>query len=122
MRNVLYKSIAVLSLMLALGLTNSLYAQKYCYPSLSSGCSGDSIAYFSFGAYSRYPTCISGGIDTTQTKTSVMTLYRGKNYTTDVNSNTSNYFGVYIDFNANGSFDDPGEWVGNDINGTFSAY
>jgi PKD repeat protein len=99
---------------------SSALAQTYCYPSVTGCSAGDSIAYFQFGSYVRVSNCSSGGLDTSQTGTSVITVYRGKSYgLTIISKQPGKYdeMGAWIDFNKNGSFADLGEMIGLDNNG-----
>src|SRR5438105_4012842 len=107
MRKYFYASIPFIFLLsIVLGPISSK-AQSYCKPSFSGCSSGDSIWYFQVGSYSRSSGC-SSGYDTTGVKSgSVVTLYRGKTYSLQVNSgNSSDQFAAWIDFNKNGSYED----------------
>jgi PKD repeat protein len=122
MKKFLYNLLFTSIIILGAGFSNLSLAQKYCYPSFSTGCSGgDSILYFSAGSYSRYSGCSSGGLDTSKVGTSNFTLYRGKSYSVTITAGANESFGLYIDYNKNGSFADPAELVTDDDNGSFST-
>jgi PKD repeat protein len=106
------------------GLQVRSIAQSYCYPSFSTGCSsGDSITSFSIGSYTRsWTKCYTGGLDSTKATSSVINLYRGKTYTVKFTTGVAESFGLYLDYNKNGSFSDAAELLTSDNNGTFSSF
>ena len=107
------------------GLLNPIYAQKYCKPTFSSGgCNGDDISAFSFSNISISPTCNSASaVDTSGLTGTGITVYRGKTYQINVSTDNSGgtSYAVYIDYQKDGSFEDIGDYVASEINGTFTT-
>ena len=86
----------------------------YCTPTYAFGCSGDNIARFRLGTLDNNGTTCANGAYTYFNTLAAPTLLRGSTDTIIVNVGTdANQYGrVWIDYNDNGSFGDPGEDLG----------
>lgn len=87
----------------------------YCIPTYSSMCSSnDYINNFTFNTLSKLNSGCNGAVNNYIFDQSVTTnVFPGLSYTMTMQagSSYSQGFGVWIDYNRNGSFNDPGEFV-----------
>jgi hypothetical protein len=114
------KILRVFGAVIALGLSNSIQAQTYCSPQFSTGCTvGDQIENFSTtnGLTSNISNLLSGcspgsyGDFTTM----IVDQLPGNtiNFTVQSGPSWQQGFRIWVDWNNNGSFTDPGEDVWN---------
>jgi len=109
-------------------LTLALYANqaqaqfKYCKPTFSAGgCNGYDVSGFSLGSFSSSPTCTSTGYDTSGLSGTGIVVYRGKTYSMTISGGTGESYAAYIDYQHDGSFEDIGDFVGDDDNNSYSS-
>ncbi|MES2681721.1 MAG: GEVED domain-containing protein [Bacteroidota bacterium] len=122
-------------------LLTQLNAQTYCIPAVSSAAMDDEIAYVMFATMSNVSTCSqlgsgpgsvagayanytgSSGIPNLAGSVTVPTVTAGNSYPLAVGLTMCNFvtysgiFGVFIDYNQNGSFSDAGENIWNSVFG-----
>ncbi len=131
----MYKMISAVAALMSLG--TALHAQTYCIPSVSSPANDDEIRYVMFGSMSNTTSCsaiapgpgsIAGAYSNFTGSTGIPNLagsvaapvcVMGNSYPLSVGLTMcatgvySGIFGVFIDYNQNGVFTDPGENVWN---------
>lgn len=98
---------------LGLLLLPSQFLAQYCSPAFTSGCQyGDFIAGVSLGAINNQSSGCSPGYYADNTSTMSASVNQALNYTVQVTLNPSynQGIGVFIDWNQNQSFGDPGEF------------
>lgn len=89
-------------------------AQKaHCKPTFSGNCNSTQVDLVKVGSFSNSSTtCATGAIDTSHiTAGKPLKLYRGKTYDLRVEATSSAFFGVWLDFNGDGDFNDAGETI-----------
>lgn len=126
---------AYLSLLVGLGLTSNVQAQTYCIPTTSFGCSTDYIQSFSTTGgttnITNNNTGCPGGDYTNYSATHIHTGQMGQNvnYSFTNNPSWSQGYKIWVDWNGNGTLNDPGEEIyastspiggGATITGTFA--
>ena len=93
------------------------FAQPYCTTNLyTTGCtSGDDIGFFSINTISNATTGCPGGASGYADYTTMSTMLQaGNTYTIQVATSSPSWsqgFGVWVDFNSNYDFNDPGEFL-----------
>ena len=96
-------------------LPKGVLAQSYCTPIYGNSCSsGDFIDYFSFNTLSKTASGCNGAVNNYYYDSILSTSVEiGATYPINVQSGAAwaQGFGVWIDYNQNGSFDDAGEFV-----------
>lgn len=110
--------------------TMSPFISCYCTPTYSSGCGtgADAITNVVLSPLSNASGCAGTPYYTFYNAVTVPDLYRGTGFATvsvTMGSDGSQFAAVWIDWNQNGSFADPGEFIGNNTvnagaNGTVS--
>jgi len=127
MKKHFYSFVLVIALLAMTGSLNPIYAQKYCKPTFSNGgCNGLDLAGIAItqgsnSIFSSSPSCVTSGYDTSGVSGAGITLYRGKTYNFTVNGDGLASFGVYIDYQHDGSFEDLGDFVADDNNGSYQT-
>ncbi len=92
-------------------------AQSYCFPTFSYSCtSGDYISNVTLNTINNTSVCANTSTGNYSDYTSMSTqLGAGQSYAVSVTNGypySSEYVGVYIDYNGNGSFNDANEFIG----------
>jgi len=103
---------------------NPVSAQHYCKPTFSAGgCNGYDVSSVQVGSvFSSSPSCTSSGYDSSGLSGTGIVVYRGKTYAVTVSGGSNGEsFGVYIDYQKDGSFEDIGDYVMDDINGSYTT-
>ena len=98
-------------------------AQSYCYPSFSGGCTGgDSITKITLGSTVLTSGCATNGIDTSHLATNGIDVYRGQEYSLVIENADLAHYAILVDYNQDGDFTDPGEYLGVEYIGTISTF
>lgn len=90
----------------------------YCTPTFSSGCAADNIGNVTFGTINNTTTCGTAYTYYTSPTTSIARGCTKSCVVTMGSGSSTEKLGIYIDYNADGDFADPGELV---YNGTTQA-
>ena len=86
----------------------------YCYPTFSAGCSsGDYINNFTFNTIVNNATGCNGNANSYIYYPNSTTVIAGNTYNISMQAGATyaQGFGVWIDYNRDGDFNDPGEFV-----------
>ena len=124
MKKFFYSLLASITLVALSGLMNPVYGQnyKYCKPTFSGGgCNGYDVAGFSLGTFSSSPSCTTSGYDSSGLSGTGIVVYRGKTYVMTITGSTNESYAAYIDYQHDGSFEDIGDFVGDDDNNSYGT-